>query len=350
MGNRAMTMSRRGLWLGAAGAIAAPNLARAQPRRWRMLTSWVRNLPGPGVSAERLARRITAMTDGALTVDVFAAGEIVPAFSVLDAVSNGTAEMGHTAALFWAGKLAAAPIFTTVPFGLGPAAHAGWLDAEGQALWDRLYAPLRVKPLLAGNTGPSTAGWFRRPIAGLNDIAPLRIRVAGLGAELYRRMGATPLTLAPGDTYPALERGAIDAAEFLAPANDAPLGLHRIAPHLGYPGFNKPNGPSELVIGLDAWDGLTPALRAAVTAAARAEHDQGLAEAAAANARALPELLAAGVRPFRLPDAVLGRAREITAALLDEIAARDPLSGAIVASHRSFASDAMRAWDRLSRL
>jgi TRAP-type mannitol/chloroaromatic compound transport system substrate-binding protein len=327
-----------------------PTVARAAPRRWRMLTSWSRGLPGPGVSAERLARRITAMSEGALSVDVFAAGEIVPAFSVLDAVSAGTAEMGHTAALFWAGKLPAAPIFTTVPFGPGPAAHAGWLDAEGQALWDELYAPLKLKPMLAGNTGPSTAGWFRTPLSGAEAVAGLRIRVAGLGAEVYRRLGATPLTLSPGETYAALERGTIDAAEFLAPANDAALGLQRIAPHLAYPGFNKPNGPSELVVGLAAWESLSAPLKAIVAAAARAEHDQGLADAARANGAILRRLLGEGVRLMRLPDDLLARAQALTAALLDDIRARDALSARIVDSHRAFTSDAARAWERMGRL
>ncbi len=344
-------ISRRRLAALGAGAVAAPHVVRAEtPRRWRLVTSWARNLPGPGVTAARLARRIAELSDGALVIDLFAAGEIVPALNVFDAVSAGTIEMGHTAALFWGGKMPAAPLFTTVPFGLGPAAHAGWLDADGQGLWDRLYEPLGVKPLLAGNTGPSSAGWFRKPVRSLADVAGLRIRVAGLGGEIYRRMDATPLTLSPGETYPALERGTIDAAEFLAPANDLALGLQHVAPHLAFPGFGKPNGASELLIGLQHWRTLPPRLQAIVGTAARAEHDAGLAEAARSNSAALRSLIAEGTSIFRLPDDVLDRAQQIAADILDRVRTHDPLSATIVDSYRAQAGVETRAWDRLTRL
>lgn len=346
-----MSVSRRHLVAGAAAGLSVPVLARANtPRRWRMVTSWAKNLVGPGVTAARLARRITEMSDGQLVVDVFAAGEVVPALAVFDAVSNGTVEMGHTAALFSGGKIAAAPLFTTVPFGLSPIAHAGWLDAEGQGLWDRLYAPFKVKPMLGGNTGPSSAGWFRKPVQSLEDIAALRIRVTGIGGELYRRLGATPVTLSPGDTYPALERGTIDAAEFLAPVNDAALGLHRVAPILTLPGFNKPNGASELLIGQAHWEALPTSLQRIVESAARAEHDLGLAEAQRLNATALRDLIGQGVQVRRLPEVILARAAELAGDILSDIAGRDALSAAIVESYRAAANEPQRAWERLTRV
>ena len=219
----------------AAGLIAAPAIARAQtqPVTWRMVTSWAKNLPGPGVSAERLAQRINAMSGGRLRVDVFPAGHIVPAFGVLDAVSTGVAEMGHTASFFWDGQLPGAAFFTTAPFGMGALAHQTWIEHRGgQQLWDELYRPRGVRGLLAGNTGPSMGGWFRKPVESLADIKGLRIRVQGMGGEVYAALGATPQSIPPADIYPALERGTIDAVEILAPVNDLPLGLHRIAPYL----------------------------------------------------------------------------------------------------------------------
>jgi TRAP-type mannitol/chloroaromatic compound transport system substrate-binding protein len=319
-----------------AGALAAPAIAKAQPRlRWRCVTSWPRNLIGPGISAARLVSRINTMSNGELSVDLFAAGEVVPALNVFDAVSNGTVEMGHSAALFWQGKLPAAALFTTVPFGLPPTAHAAWIDQEGQSLWDQLYAPFRLKAFLAGNTGPSTAGWFRKPITSAEDLAGLRIRVAGLGGEIFRRLGATPVTIAPGETYQALERGLIDAAEFLAPVNDAALGLYRVAPNLAFPGFNKPNGASELQIGLQHWNALPDHLRMIIQIASRAEHDEGLADAERGNASALRQVVAAGAQPMLLPNDVLEKAASAAAETLAEIAGRDRISQRIVESYQA---------------
>lgn len=339
-------IARRTLLAAAAATLAMPHVARAQARRWRCVTSWTRNLPGPGVTAARLAKRITEMSQGELSVDIFAAGEIVPAFGVFDAVATDTVEMGHTAALFWQGKMPAAPLFTTAPFGLSPVAHAAWIEVEGQALWDELYQPHGVKPLLGGNTGPSSAGWFRKEIKSLADLQGLRIRVTGLGAEVYKRLGAVPTAIAPGDVYPSLERGVIDAAEFLAPANDAPLGLHRIAPHLLFPGFNKPNGASELLIGARHWRDLPAHLKSIVETACRAEHGQALAEAETANAAALRTVIEQGAKASLLSDEILAAAREAARAVLRDVAASGPLAERIVVS-QSRAADEGRVWQRL---
>jgi TRAP-type mannitol/chloroaromatic compound transport system substrate-binding protein len=293
-------------------------------------------LPGPGVSARRIAERITQMSDGALTIDVFAAGELVPPLQVLDAVSTGTVEMAHTAALFWSGKMPAAPIFTTVPFGPDPLEHMAWLRAGGgQELWDELYAPFAVKPLVGGNTGPSAAGWFRREITTVADIKGLRIRATGLGGEVYAALGATPLTLPPGDTYAALERGVIDAVELLAPANDLPLGLNRLAPFYLLPGFNKPNGVSEVLIGRARWDALPPALRGIVEAACHMEHDIALAEAHTANAIALARLVELGTNVRTLPVPLVAEAHLAARAILDRVASSSPLADRIVTSLRT---------------
>src|SRR5262244_3833805 len=180
---------------GAAGALAAPSLAFAQTKRWKMVTSWPKRLPGPGMSAERVAERIASLSGGRLQITVHAAGEVVPAFEVLDAVGSGVAEMGHTAAFFWQGKQPAAVFYTTVPFGLTPAEHVAWVEAGGgQALWDELYAPFGVKPFMGGNTGVCMGGWFRRELQSRDDVRGLKIRSLGLGGEVFRRLGATPQT------------------------------------------------------------------------------------------------------------------------------------------------------------
>lgn len=314
---------------------------------WRMATSWPKNLPGPGVSAERLAQSIGRLTDGRLTIKVFAAGELVPALEVFDAVSGGSADMGHTAALYWAGKMAAAPIFTSLPFGLTPLEHLSWLEqGGGQALWDELYAPHGVKPLVAGNTGVSMAGWFRREIEGLDDARGLKIRIVGLGAEIWRRMGATPVTLPPGEVFSAFQSGVVDAAELLAPASDLAVGLHRLTRLYYGPGFDKPNGAGEAIVAHRSLDGLAPDLRAIVEGACREEHATALAQAEWSNSVALEALVEThGVVAKAMPEVVLAAARGHGEDLLGELAAKDALSGRIVASYRVARARAQR-WTR----
>jgi TRAP-type mannitol/chloroaromatic compound transport system substrate-binding protein len=312
-----------------------------------MVTSWARNFPGPGISARRLAERITTLSNGALTVDVFAAGEIVPAFQVFDAVAQGSVDLAHTAAIFWGGKMPAAPLMTTQPFGFTPVEHVAWLANGGQALWDELYAPFGVRGFLAGNTGPSAAGWFRREIARDTDLRGLRIRATGLGGEVLTALGATAIAIPPGDTYAALERGVIDAVELLAPANDLPLGLARIAPVYVFPGFNKPNGPSELLIRRETFDQLSATLKAVVETACRAEHDLALAEAFAANAQAIAALTSQGVRVVRLAPDALEDARRAAATVLQRIASTSDLARRIVTSQQTALTTAV-AWKSLS--
>jgi TRAP-type mannitol/chloroaromatic compound transport system substrate-binding protein len=342
-------LSRRAaLGLGAA-AVAAPSVVRAQSLRWRMVTSWPKNRTGPGVSARRIAERINAMSGGRLQVDLFAAGEIVPPLAILDAVSNGTVEMGHTAALYWQGKIPAAGFFTTVPFGLGPVEHQAWVELrDGQALWDELYRPYGVRAFLAGNTGPSMGGWFKRRLTGLDDLKGMRIRVQGLGAEVFAKLGAVPMTVSAGDLLPALEKGSIDAAEFLAPATDLETGLPKYAPFYYAPGFNKPNGASEFMISLKAWEQLPDDLRHVVQESCRAEHTLGLADASLQNSTALTEIL--GRYPVTLeafPRPIMEAARKASADLLQEIGATSPLAGRIVQSYTAAANE-MRSWSALA--
>ncbi len=342
------TSRRTFIAAGAAGAVTAPMLARAQtPIVWRMVTSWQKNLPGPGVSAERLAQRINIMSGNRLRVDVFAAGQIVPAFGVLDAVSKGAAEMGHTASFFWDGKIAGAALFTTAPFGMGPLAHQTWIEHRGgQALWDELYKPLGVRGLLAGNTGPSMGGWFRKPIQGVSDLKGLRIRVSGMGSEVYAALGATPQTIPPGDIFAALEKGAIDAVELLAPVNDLPLGFYRHAPHYYMPGFNKPNGAGEALISIAALEKLPNDLQQVIQTACQAEHSAALAEADHSNAAALIELVQKGAKVTAFPTDVIAAARASAKEVLDAKAGKSAIAGKIIDSWRQTLS-AGSAWTRV---
>ena len=341
--------ARRAFLAGAAGAVAMPPAVRAQDAvTWRMVTSWVRNLPGPGMTAQRLADRIGAMSGGRLTIELHAAGELVPALEVLDAVQGGTAEMAHTASFFWAGKMPAAQFFTSVPFGLLPLEHAAWIEhGGGQALWDELYAPFGVKPFMAGNTGTSMGGWFRKEINSLADLQGLRFRIPGLGGEMMRRIGVNPTMVPPPEVLPALQSGAIDATEFLGPWSDLAAGFYKAAPFYYWPGLHEPNGTGEAVVSLQAWEKLPADLKAVVENACRAEAAYAVAEAEWQDQAALDELVRLGAKLRRFPSDVEQAAREAAAQVLAGFDAKGGIEQRI---YRSYAAMQARAvsWSRHS--
>ena len=345
--------TRRNFTIGAgaaaAGIIAAPAIAKAQTVKWRMVTSWPRRLPGPGMSAERVAERIKALSGGRLEIAVHAAGELVPAFEVLDAVGNGVADIGHTAAFYWQGKMPAAAFFTTVPFGLTPSEHVAWIEAGGgQALWDELYAPFGVKPFMAGNTGVCMGGWFRRELMSLADLRGLKLRSLGLGGEIYRRLGATPQTTPPAEILVSLQSGVIDGAEFVGPGTDIALGLYRVAPFYYYPGFNKPNGTGECIVALKSWQALPAELQAMVAHACAAEANFALAEMERLNAEALAALTKDhSVRLAAFPDDLVRAARQQASDVLGELSARSAISGKVHASYAAF-RERTAPWSRVS--
>ena len=342
------TLARCGA-LGLAGTLAAPRIARAQTRRWRMVTSWPRRLPGPGMSAERVAERIAVLSGGRLQVTVHAAGELVPAFEVLDAIASGVAEMAHTASFYWQGKEPAAVFFTTVPFGLTPAEHVAWIDVGGgQALWDELYAPFGAKPFMAGNTGVCMGGWFRRELHGVEDLKGLKIRSLGLGGEVYRRLGAVAQTTAPGEMLTSMQSGLIDGAEFVGPGSDIALGLYRIATFYYAPGFNKPNGTGECILSLKAWEALDSELKAIVRHACAVEAGFALAEMERLNFEALAALTGQhGVQLRSFPESLIRAARQQAGAVVGELAAKSAAARRIHDSYVSF-RDRSAAWSRIS--
>ena len=332
-----------------AGAVAAPSIARAQTVKWRMVTSWPKRLPGPGMSAERIADRVRAMSGGKLDISVSAAGEVVPAFEVLDAVGNGVAEIGHTASFYWQGKMPAAAFFTTVPFGLTPGEHVAWVDAGGgQALWDELYAPFGVKPFMGGNTGVCMGGWFRREVKSLADMRGLKLRSLGLGGEVYRRLGVTPQTTPPAEILVSLQSGVIDGAEFVGPGTDIALGLYRVAPFYYYPGFNKPNGTGECIVSLKAWNTLSDELKAIIAHACATEANYALAEMERLNAQALAALVDEHkVKLSAFPEDLIAAARKQAGDVLGELAGKSAITGKVHASYAAF-RDRTAPWSRIS--
>src|SRR5689334_2964860 len=334
---------------GAAGALAAPRLALAQARRWKMVTSWPKRLPGPGMSAERVAERIRTLSGGRLDITVHAAGEIVPAFEVLGAVGNGVADIGHTASFYWQGKMPAAAFYTTVPFGLTPNEHVAWVDAGGgQQLWDELYAPFGVKPFMGGNTGVCMGGWFRREVNSRTDLGGMKIRSLGLGGEVYRRLGATPQTTPPAEILTSLQSGVIDAVEFVGPGTDIALGLYRVAQSYYYPGFNKPNGTGECIVSLAVWNSLDAELKAIVAHACATEANFALSEMERLNTEALAALTGQhNVKLRGFPGDLIAAARGIAGDVLGELAARSEVARKVRDSYLAF-RDKAGGWSRIS--
>jgi TRAP-type mannitol/chloroaromatic compound transport system substrate-binding protein len=334
---------------GAAGGLAVPSLALAQSKRWRMVTSWPKRLPGPGMSAERVAERIRTLSGGKLDVAVHAAGEVVPAFEVLDAVGGGVAEMGHTASFYWQGKMPAAAFFTTVPFGLTPGEHVAWVDAGGgQTLWDELYAPFGVKPLMGGNTGVCMGGWFRRDMNGPEDLKGLKIRSLGLGGEVFRRLGATPQTTPVSEILTSLQSGVLDAAEFVGPGTDIALGLYRVATLYYGPGFNKPNGTGECIVSRKVWEAADAETKAIIAHACAAEAAYALAEMDRLNAEALAVLTTRdNVKLKSFPRGVVTAARNEAVGVVGDLAGRSEIARRVYDSYKAF-RERTAAWSRVS--
>ncbi|MXN63665.1 ABC transporter substrate-binding protein [Stappia sp. GBMRC 2046] len=341
---------RRALALGAGGAaataLAAPAVAQSGQAtiEWKMVTSWPKDLPGPGITAQRIADNIALMSGGRLRIRLFAAGELVPALEVFDAVSSGTAQMGHSASFFWQGKLPAAVFFTAVPFGLLPLEHITWIEqGGGQELWDELYGPFGVNALMAGNTGVQMGGWFKNEIMSLEDLKGLKIRMPGLGGEVMRRLGATPVSLPPAELFGALQSGLIDATEFLGPWSDTAMGFHEVAKLYYAPGFHEPNGTGEALFNSVAFEGLPDDLKAIVRDVCRAENARSLAESEWMNSgylRALQNKHGVEVKIF--PDDVLQALRTTSEDVTRSVAEIDEISERIV---KSF----LRARNRLSQ-
>jgi TRAP-type mannitol/chloroaromatic compound transport system substrate-binding protein len=329
----------------AATGAAAPG-ARFQ---WKMVTSWPTNFPGLGTGAARLAQMITDASGGRLVVKVFGAGELVPAFEVFDAVSRGTAEMGHSASYYWKGKSAAAPFFCAVPFGLNAQEMNAWLyDGGGLELWRELYAGFGLVPFPAGNTGVQMAGWFREPVESLADLDGLKMRIPGLGGEVMARVGATPVNLPGSEIFSALQSGAIDAAEWVGPYNDLAFGLFRAAKFCYYPGWQEPGPTLECMVNKAAYETLPEDLRQIIDACCRAVNASMLAEYTARNQQALDTLVREhDVQLRQLPGDVLLALRRASEKVLDEAAAADPMARRALDSLRAFRAQA-KAWNAVS--
>jgi len=337
----------------AAVPLAAPSVARAQTSfNWKMTNAYGPGSPfyveGPG-SPTDFCKKVEAMSDGRLKIQHFAAGELIPALEGFDAVRSGAVEMNAANSYFWAGKIPAAQYFTTVPFGLNFQGMNAWLyHGGGMDLWDELYAPLGLKALPMGNTGVQMTGWFRKPIESVADFKDLKMRIPGLAGKVYAKLGVDVKLLPGGEIFPALERGVIDAAEFVGPYQDRRLGLQNAAKYYYTTGWHEPSNVTELLIGKAAWDSLPADLQAIVSTAAMACNLESHTWCEANNAAALKDLMEnSGVIANVLPDEVVAELRRVTEEVLAEGAAADPATQKIHDAFMAFRAE-HRDWAAVS--
>ena len=297
-----------------------------QTYQWKMVTTWPPGFPVLQKGAERFADNIRAMSNGRLDIKVYAGGELIPPLQAFDAVSQGSVEMGHGSAYYWAGKVPEAQFFSTVPFGMTARGMNAWLyDGGGLELWREIYKPFHVIPFPLGNTGVQMGGWFNKEINSLEDIKGLKMRIPGLGGKVLAKAGGNPILLAGSEVYTALERNTIDATEWIGPYHDQRLGLYRAAKHYYYPGWHEPGTVLELTINQRAWESLPTDLQAIISNAAQAENLRMLSEMEQKNMAALDELRKReGIEIHRFPNEVLSRLKTLTNETLIEEAERDP--------------------------
>lgn len=337
-----------GSLLGAPAIVKAKSNA-GQKIKWKMVTTWPKNFPGLGTGANNFAKLINEMSDGRLSVKVYGAKELVPAFEVFDAVSAGAAEMGHGAAYYWKGKSEAFQFFTAVPFGLTAQEMNGWLFyGGGMQLWEKAYSDFNLIPLACGNTGVQMGGWFNKQINNVSDLKGLKMRMPGLGGEVLKRAGGTPVTLPGGELFGALKSGNIDATEWVGPYNDLSFGLYKAAKYYYYPGWHEPGPTLEAIVNKKAFDKLPKDLQSIVRNAALVVNQDMLAEYTARNNAALNTLVNKHKVDVRMyPDDVLKTLSGISDSVVAELASKDKMSNAIFQSYKKF-RDNVVAYHKIS--
>jgi len=328
----------------------APAVQTQKSVRWRLASSFPRALDTIYGACESLAEDLERMSGGRFQIRPYPAGELVPGLQVLDAVQQGTVQVGQSASYYYTGKNPSFAFDTALPFGFNARQQAAWLlEGGGQELLRPLFADFGIVQFYGGSTGAQMGGWFNKTIDTPADLQGLKMRIPGQGGDVMSRLGVTVQVLSGGDIYPALERGAIDATEWIGPYDDEKLGFHKIAKYYYYPGWWEPGPGLTFYVSKPAWESLSPEFQAMFEAAATRAGMRMQARYDARNPAAMERLLRSGVefRPFPRP--VLEAARRETLALLDELAAGDPAFAEIYTAWRAFRDSAF-AWFATSEL
>jgi TRAP-type mannitol/chloroaromatic compound transport system substrate-binding protein len=339
--------------IGAAGAatMAAPAIAQSMPElKWRMAASWPKSLDTLWGGVELFSKLVAEATDNKFQVQAFAGGEIVPGLQVLDAVQTGTVEMGHTASYYYFGKDPTFAFATAVPFGPNQRLNQAWyMLGGGRELMNEFYKSYNVTSFLAGNTGCQMGGWFRKEINTVDDLKGLKMRIGGFAGRVMQKLGVVPQQLAGGDIYPALEKGTIDAAEWVGPYDDEKLGFNKVAPHYYYPGWWE-GGPMLMgLVNLDKWNSLPKAYQSIIEQAGQASNSWMMAKYDQANPLALKKLLVGGTKLHAFSPPIMQASLKATKELYAETAATNPNFKKVLESMNTFTANGYQ-WYQVAEL
>ncbi|MBB5054042.1 TRAP-type mannitol/chloroaromatic compound transport system substrate-binding protein [Afipia massiliensis] len=330
----------------AATAVASPAIAQSSPEvKWRLASSFPKSLDTIYGGAEQLSKYVAEMTDNKFQIQVFAAGELVPGLQALDATSNGTVEMSHTASYYYVGKDPTFAIFASVPFGLNTRMQNSWLDqGGGNQLANEFYKKYGVIGMPCGNTGTQMGGWFRKEIKTVADLQGLKMRIGGIAGQVLAKVGVVPQQLAGGDIYPSLEKGTIDAAEWVGPYDDEKLGFNKVAKFYYYPGFWEGGSTIHALTNLEKFKTLPKNYQAILTSAAAHANSWVPARYDMQNPGALKRLVASGtqLRPF--PNEVLDACLKATNELWAEISAKNADFKKVIDAMQAYRSDQYLWW------
>ncbi|RJG05641.1 twin-arginine translocation signal domain-containing protein [Noviherbaspirillum cavernae] len=333
------------------GAIAAPALAQSLPTiNWRLASSFPKSLDTIYGAAETFSKRVSQLTNGKFNIRVFAGGEIVPALQVMDAVQAGTVEMGHSASYYYYGKDPSFAFDGVVPFGLNSRQQTAWFDqGGGQALMREFFKDYGIVNFMGGNTGAQMGGWFRKEVKTVKDLDGLKMRIGGFAGRVLQRLGSVPQQIAGGDIYPALEKGTIDAAEWIGPYDDEKLGFNKVAPFYYAPGWWEPGLQLSFYIGVKEWEKLPKEYQYAVEAASYEAHVVMQAEYDARNPAALARLLKNGVKLRSFSREIMEACYKATNEVMEEESAKNAKFKKIYEPWKRFRQD-QNQWFSVSEL
>ncbi|MCR9287403.1 MAG: TRAP transporter substrate-binding protein [Bacteroidetes bacterium] len=316
--------------------------------QWKCVTTWPPNFPVLGEGAILFSKWVKEMSGGRMEIKVFGGGELVPSLEAFDAVQSGAADMAHGCAYYWAGKSKAAQFFATVPFGMNAQQMNAWIiNGGGLELWEELYANFGLIPMPGGNTGVQMGGWFNREINSLADFKGLKMRMPGLGGKVLERAGGAPVLLAGGEIYTGLERGIIDATEWIGPFHDSSMGFHEIAKYYYSPGWHEPGTMLEFFFNKERFEELPEDLQAIMRTAAMRVNHWMLLEFEQKNAEYLSKLTELGVDIRYFPQEVLAELKLYTETIIEELTTEDPFTKKVYDSYLAFRKKAS-AWSELT--